>query len=93
MAQPSVFSRRLKEARKASGFSQRSLGIAAGLDPFVASARINRYEMGVHLPDIATAQRLADALKVPLPYLFADNDGLAGVILQFGEACLSKRAD
>lgn len=91
MAQTSVFSRRLKEARSASEFSQRSLGIAAGLDPFVASARINRYEKGVHLPDIATAQRLADALKVPLPYFFADDDGLAGMILHYAEATSSKK--
>ena len=36
-----IFSRRLKEARLAAGFSQKNLGIAAGIDEFVASTRIN----------------------------------------------------
>lgn len=39
-----VFGGRLKEARLRAGLSQKSLGIAAGLDPFVAGTRINRYE-------------------------------------------------
>ncbi len=63
--------------------SQRDLGILAGLDPFVASARVNRYELGVHAPDMATAQRLARCLQVPLAYLFADDDRLARAILAF----------
>lgn len=63
--------------------SQRDLGVMAGLDPFVASARINRYEQGVHQPDPATAQRLADCLEVPLPYLFAVDERLARAILAF----------
>ena len=78
-----MFSRRLRQAREAAGLSQKGLGIEIGLDPGVASARINRYEQAVHLPDIATAQRLADRLKVPLPYLFASDDGLAQVILDY----------
>lgn len=63
--------------------SQRQLGIAAGLDPFVASTRINRYERAVHLPDPATVQRMADALGVPAAYLFASDDRLARAILAF----------
>ncbi|HKZ11461.1 MAG TPA: helix-turn-helix transcriptional regulator [Rhodanobacteraceae bacterium] len=78
-----VLSKRLKEARKRSGISQRQLGIAAGLDRFVASARINRYEKGVHRPDPITVQRLADALGVPAAYLFAGDDKLARLILAF----------
>lgn len=63
--------------------SQRDLGILAGMDPFVASARINRYEQGVHQPDPVTAQRLAECLDVPLPYLFAVDERLAQGILAF----------
>lgn len=81
----SIFSRRLREAREAAGLSQKALGIAAGIDQFVASARINRYEQAVHEPDIATAERLADALRIPLPYFFAKDDQLADLILKFGE--------
>lgn len=84
MPNQSVFSRRLRQAREAAGFSQKALGIEIGLDPGVASTRIDRYEKAVHLPDIDTAQRLADRLQVPLPYLFAGDDQLAKVILEFG---------
>lgn len=41
-----IFCKRLKEARTAAGLSQKKLGIAAGIDEFVASTRINRYEKG-----------------------------------------------
>nr|WP_245188202.1 helix-turn-helix transcriptional regulator [Frateuria flava] len=78
-----VFQRRLKEARLRCQLSQKELGIQAGLDPFVASTRVNRYELGVHEPDIATIERLAAALGVPTAYLFADDDRLARLILAF----------
>lgn len=78
-----VLSKRLKEARERKGLSQRQLGIAAGLDRFVASTRVNRYERGVHQPDPVTVQRLADALGVPAAYLFASDERLARMILTF----------
>jgi len=80
----SVFSKRLKEARARKGLSQKQLGIVAGLDRFVASTRINRYELGVHQPDALTAQRLAHALGVPMAFLFAADDRLARLIVAFG---------
>jgi transcriptional regulator with XRE-family HTH domain len=73
----------MKEARERKGLSQRELGIAAGLDRFVASTRINRYERGVHHPDPVTIQRMAEALGVPAAYLFASDDKLARLILAF----------
>ncbi len=79
----SVFSSRLKEARKKIGISQRRLGIEAGMDEFVASTRVNRYEKGIHEPDEATAVKLAQVLNVPLAYFYADDDRLAEVILLF----------
>lgn len=78
-----VFQSRMKETRLKRGLSQRELGALAGLDPFVASARVNRYEVGVHMPDLVTAGRLAAALEVPLPYLFAADERLARAILAF----------
>lgn len=78
-----VFQRRLKQARLAEELSQRDLGINAGLDPFVASTRVNRYEKGIHEPDMATVARLAAALKVPTAYLFAEDERLARMILAF----------
>jgi len=66
-----------------AGLSQKELGILAGLDPFVASTRINRYELGVHAPDQATAKRLAKTLGVPLAFLYADTERLARMIRAF----------
>jgi len=82
-SQPSVFCVRLKAARVAAGLSQRQLGVAVGLDEFVASTRINRYELGVHQADIATAERLAEVLHVPLAYFYAHDDRLARLIVGF----------
>jgi len=78
-----VFQHRLKTAREMNERSQKQLGIDAGLDPFVASARVNRYELGVHQPDLATVERLAKALTVPPAYLFAGDERLARMILAF----------
>ncbi|MFW2572331.1 hypothetical protein [Legionella sp. 29fVS95] len=44
--------------------SQKKLGIAAGMDEFSASARMNHYEMARHNPDYATLKRIADVLKI-----------------------------
>ncbi len=85
----STFSKRLKAARLAAGLSQKRLGIEAGLDEFVASTRVNRYERGVHEPDPVIAARLANALGVPRAYFYADDPVLARLILAF--AALSKR--
>jgi transcriptional regulator with XRE-family HTH domain len=85
LAPSSVFSKRLRQAREETGLSQKELGILAGLDPFVASTRINRYEQGVHAADLATAKRLAKALGVPLAYLYADSDRLARMIRAFSK--------
>ncbi|MBN3098648.1 helix-turn-helix transcriptional regulator [Pectobacterium brasiliense] len=80
-----IFSQRLKDARLLRGLSQKGLGIAAGIDEFVASARINRYEKGVHEANLVTASRLAEALNVPLAYFYAADDSLARMILTFAE--------
>jgi transcriptional regulator with XRE-family HTH domain len=85
LAPSSVFSKRLRQAREDTGLSQKELGILAGLDPFVASTRINRYEQGVHAADLATAKRLAKALGVPLAFLYADSDRLARMIRAFSK--------
>lgn len=78
-----ILGRRLKEARITAGLSQKQLGIQAGLDPFVASPRINRYELGVHKADYQIAQNLAQILNVPTGYLYTEEDNLAEVMLHF----------
>ena len=72
--------KRLKEAREAAGLSQKSLGIAAGIDEFSASARMNQYETGKHTPDYLTLKRIGDVLKVSPAYFYADCNQLAEII-------------
>ena len=62
-----TFARRLKQARLHADLSQRELGILAGLEPHVASPRINQYERGKHEPKLQTAERLAEVLGVRPP--------------------------
>lgn len=76
-----TFQKRFKQARKAKKLTQEQLGIAIGLDEFVASTRINRYEKGVHLPDLQTLESIANVLEVSPAYFFAE-DELALTILQ-----------
>ncbi|UYZ85075.1 helix-turn-helix domain-containing protein [Entomomonas sp. E2T0] len=78
-----IFCYRLKQARQAKGLSQKILGIHAGIDEFVASTRVNRYEKGVHEADIETTHRLAIVLDVPLAFFYTNDDFLADIIMKF----------
>ncbi len=83
MSNDSPIAKRLKQTRLRAGLSQKQLGIAAGIDEFSASPRINQYERGKHTPDYKTADRLMQVLKTPTPFLYADNDDLAEMIVLF----------
>jgi transcriptional regulator with XRE-family HTH domain len=83
-ASQTLFTRRLKAARKNLGIAQKELGIRAGIDEYCASARINQYERGKHTPDFLTVQNLAKVLKVPTAYFYAEDDKLAELIAAFG---------
>jgi len=76
----SPISLRLKQARKESGLSQKNLGIAAGIDQFSASARMNQYETGKHVPDYGTILRIAKVLDLPPSFFYCDDDELALVV-------------
>ena len=80
-----VLAKRLKELRKDLGVSQAELGIRMGIPPDVASTRVNRYEKGVHAPDLETLEAMARELGVPLPYLVAQDERLAELIRRFAE--------
>ena len=75
-----LFARRLKAARMRSGLSQERLGVAAGVDEFSASARVNQYERGKHTPDVLTASHLAKVLEVPLSYFWAVDEDEAELL-------------
>lgn len=78
-----LFGRRLRAARERLGLPQDKLGVMIGLDESCSSARISRYESGVHEPSFITAKQLADVLKVPTAYLYCEEDQLAEIILRF----------
>ena len=67
------------------GIPQDKLGVLIGLDEHTASARISRYESGIHEHPIKTARDMAEALGVPLGYLYCDDDRLAEIILAASE--------
>lgn len=85
MGDSSVFTRRLKEARLSCGLSQEQLGVQAGIEEFSASARMNQYERGKHVPHPDTIAKIAEVLRVPVAYFFADEDTLAQFLVLFGK--------
>lgn len=78
-----VLGSRLKKLRIESGLSQKNLGIQAGIDEFVSSSRINRYEQAVHIPDYSIVQKLAEVLNAPAAYFYADDDDIAKLLLLY----------
>ena len=75
--------RRLKEARLKTEYSQKSLGIAIGIDEFSASSRMNHYEQGLHSPDFGLLNRISELLNVPTAFFYAVDDDLAELILDY----------
>lgn len=86
-----LFGKRLREARLRAGLPQDKLGVAIGIDEGAASARISRYEAGVHEPSASIANRLAKVLGVLPPYLYCEDDDLAAVILTWGRLPATER--
>lgn len=72
---------RLKEARLEKGLSQQKLGVLAQIDEASASARMNQYERGIHVPDFELVCRLATVLDVPACYFYTTEDELARRVL------------
>lgn len=81
-----VFGRRLKLARLKAGLPQDRLGVSIGLDELSASARMSRYEAGIHEPPFDIAVRLGKALGLPTAYFYCEDDDLADIILLWGQA-------
>lgn len=90
---PTVLARRLREARVALGIPQDKLGVLIGLDEGCSSARISRYEAGIHQPPLPTLLSLARQLRVPLAYLFCEDDLLAEAILKLSKLSQAKLAE
>ena len=87
----SPFPKRLKEARKKLGISQKALGMQAGIDELSASPRMNQYEKGKHYPDYDMARRLANVLQVPCSFFYEEDDEVAEMLLLFFTLSASDR--
>ncbi|MGL6028228.1 MAG: helix-turn-helix domain-containing protein [Legionella sp.] len=84
MTKKSPISKRLKEARLETKLSQKQLGIAIGIDQFVASPRMNQYETGKHVPDFDVVERIAHVLKLPSSFFYTIDDNLAELLKLYG---------
>ena len=82
---------RLKEARKKTKLSQKSLGVRIGMDESSASPRMNQYEKGKHSPDVQTLKLLADELGVPLSYFFCEDESSAELACLISQMTESER--
>ena len=71
----------MRALREERGWSQERVGVAIGIDESSSRARISRYELGVHEPPLPTAKLIAEALGVPLMYLYCEDDALAELLL------------
>jgi transcriptional regulator with XRE-family HTH domain len=78
-----LFGRRLRDARLRSGVAQDKLGIMIGLDEGCSSARMSRYENGVHEPPFLIAEQIAKVLGISASYFYCRDDQLAEIILNY----------
>ena len=79
-----IFGKRLRESRLRAGIAQDKLGVLIGLDEASSSARMSRYEGGIHEPPLQLVEKMAEVLGVPLPYFYCKDDELAGFIRDIG---------
>ncbi len=77
-----VVGRRIRQLREELGWSQEKVGVAIGIDESSARARISRYELGVHEPPLPTVRLIAEALGVPMIYLYCEDDAIAELLLR-----------
>ena len=87
------FGVRLRQARERLGLPQDKLGVLIGLDEGCSSARISRYETGVHEPAFNIACKLAQVLKVNVAYFYCEDDWLANTVLQLHALTSTQRHD
>lgn len=77
-----VAGRRMRARREELGWSQEKVGVLIGIDESSSRARISRYELGTHEPPVKTARLIADALNVPLAYLYCEDEDIATLLLK-----------
>ena len=86
-----LFGRRLRQARLRAALPQDKLGVLAGLEESSSSARISRYESGIHEPPVRFAEALAKVLGISAAFFYCGDDRLAEIIMLYADASESKR--
>lgn len=89
---PNLVGKRIRSRREELGWSQEKLGVAIGLDESSSRARISRYELGNHEPQLGTARNIAKALGVPLAYLYCEENDVARLLLALGKLPAKRRS-
>ncbi|MBI5918294.1 MAG: helix-turn-helix transcriptional regulator [Nitrosomonadales bacterium] len=87
-----LFGRRLRDARLRAGIAQDKLGVMIGLDEGCSSARMSRYENGIHEPPFEIAEQLAKVLGLSASYFYCGDDRLAEIILEYSKLSEEERA-
>jgi len=88
---PGLFGRRLRQARLRAELPQDRLGVLAGLEESSSSARISRYESGIHEPPVRFAEALSKVLGVSAAFFYCADDRLAEMILLYADLPEAKR--
>ena len=86
-----LFGRRLREARLRAGIAQDKLGVMIGLDEGCSSARISRYENGIHEPPFVIAEQIANVFGLSACYFYCSDDRLAKIILDYSRLSEDER--
>ena len=86
-----VFGPRLRQARLRRKLAQDELGVLAGLEESASSARMSRYESGIHEPPFQFVEALSNVLGVSPAYFYCPDDRLAEIILVYSSMKAAKR--
>ena len=81
----SLFGIRLRAARERANLPQDRLGVLIGLDESCSSARVSRYETGIHQPPFEVAKKFAEVLGLPVAYLYCTDEQMANVLLSLAD--------
>lgn len=63
------------------------------MDENSASGRMNHYEKGRHIPDLATLKKIADELNVPLNYFFCEDETTAELVIEISKLDIAKKIE
>jgi transcriptional regulator with XRE-family HTH domain len=86
-----VVSRRLRQARQSRDLPQDRLGVLAGLEESSSSARMSRYESGIHEPTFQFMEAVAKVLGVSTAFFYCTDDSLAEIIRIYSDLPKAKR--